>query len=75
MTDVEAFIWHNADGKIVAVGHATAATKKYIEPVAQPGHKIIKVRLPEEDLASLHLTHSVDVKRGTLRAQKSQEGS
>jgi hypothetical protein len=66
MANVEAFIWHDAQGKIVAVGHAIAGTEELIQPRAKPHHKVLKLHLPEEHLPSLHLTHSVDVERGTL---------
>lgn len=66
MANVEAFIWHDAQGKIVAVGHAIAGSEEPIQPRAQPNHKVLKLHLPEEHLPSLHLTHSVDVERGTL---------
>ena len=75
MADVEALIWHDAQGKIVAVGHAIAGATESIQPLAQPHRKIVKLLLPEEHLDSLHLTHSVDVERGTLRARKESEGS
>ncbi len=66
MTDLDAFIWHDASGKIVAVGHMAGAADRLIEPTAQEGQSIIRTRLPEKVLSELHLTHRVDCERGEL---------
>jgi hypothetical protein len=66
MANIEAFIWHNAQGKIVAVGHVMAGAEAFIEPMAKPHHKVLRLHLPEEHLGSLHITHLVDVERGEL---------
>ena len=75
MDKVETFIWHDAQGTIVAVGYVVPGTKEAVQPRAQPHRKVIKQHLPEGQLASLHLTHAVDVERGTLRARMSSEDS
>jgi len=75
MDKVEAFIWHDAQGTIVAVGHVVPGTKESVQPRAQPHHKVIKQHLPEGQLASLHLTHAVDIEQGTLRARTLSEDS
>lgn len=66
MADLEAFIWHDASGQIVAVGHMAEAADRSIEPTAQEGQSIIRARLPESVLSELHLTHRVDCERGEL---------
>jgi hypothetical protein len=75
MANVEAFIWHDAQGNIVAVGHLIAEVEESIEPRAKPHHKILKLHMPEEHLSSLHLTHAVDVERGVLRTRNPPEES
>jgi hypothetical protein len=67
MKDVEAFIWHDEHGSIVAVGHVPADRKESIEPKTRPGHQVLRLSLEEDQLSTLHLTHSVDVERGILR--------
>jgi hypothetical protein len=63
--DVDAFVWHDFDGNIIAVGHVVTSGKK-IEPLAESNQKVLKVRMDKEKLGTLHLTHSVDVERGVI---------
>lgn len=66
MANIEAFIWHDPQGRIVAVGHAAPGCTEKIEPLARPGHKVLKMHVPEEHLRTLHLTHTVDPEKSTL---------
>jgi hypothetical protein len=66
MPDVDAFVWHDFDGNITAVGHVVAGSAKKIEPLARNNQKVFKVRMDKENLNTLHLTHAVDVERGAL---------
>jgi hypothetical protein len=66
---VEAFIWHDREGNILAVGHAIGSDAT-IEPVAQPGDGVIRSRLPLDVLSSLHETHSVDPEKGELQRRE-----
>jgi len=75
MANVEAFIWHDAQGNIVSVGHVIAGTGESIQPMSKPDHQILKLQLPEEHLQSLHLTHSVNVKRRELCPRREGETS
>lgn len=63
MTDVDAFIWFDAEGSICAVGHVTEGSVESIEPVAKEGHRIHRTRLARERLDELHLTHRIDPAR------------
>lgn len=66
MVDIEAYIWHDKAGKIIAVGHVPKSAKVSVEPMAQEGHAVIRARLSKRDVAELHLTHRVDCERGEL---------
>lgn len=66
MANIEAFIWHDPQGRIVAVGHIARGCKEKIEPLARPGHKVLKLQVPEEQLRTLHLTHTVDHEKSML---------
>lgn len=68
-TEVDAFVWHDLDGTIVAVGHATPGEKEHIEPIAQPHQRVLRVRMQREHLSTLHRTHRVDLIAGVLRAR------
>lgn len=63
MTEVDAFIWFDAEGRICAVGHVTEGSAESIEPVAKEGHRIHRTRLARERLDELHLTHRIDPAR------------
>jgi len=69
MAEVEAFIWHDEHGEIVAVGHVPSSCKRRVEPRAGAGRGVIKQRIEETHLRTLHLTHHVEIAQGTLRAR------
>jgi len=69
MTDVDAFIWFDAEGRICAVGHVAEGSAESIEPLAREGHQIHRARLPRERLRTLHLTHRIDRARLELVEQ------
>jgi hypothetical protein len=73
MADIEAFIWHDHQGKIVAVGYPTPGCKEKIEPLAKSNHKVLKLRVPEEHLRTLHLTHAIDIEKSTLCSRPGTE--
>jgi hypothetical protein len=64
MTDVHAFVWHDLDGNVTAVGHVVGDRK--VEPVTRDGRRVLKLTIAEEHLPTLHLTHAVDVEHGKL---------
>ncbi len=66
-TEIDAFVWHDLDGTIVAVGHVSTGQKRQIEPASKPHHRVLRVRLQKEHLKLLHLTHRVDLIAGVLR--------
>jgi hypothetical protein len=67
MADVEAFVWHDLAGNITAVGHVVSSGEgKVIEPQAADGRKVLKVMIAQEHLATLHLTHAVNIDDGRL---------
>jgi hypothetical protein len=71
MADVEAFIWHDLYGNIAAVGHAVPGHARKVTPLARPPHQILKTRVSTELLRNLHLTHAVDIEKGTLSPRRS----
>ena len=66
MTDIEAFIWHDLDGNITAVGHLVGESQRKVEPLTSDGRRVVKLTVAAEQLATLHLTHSIDVKKAAL---------
>ena len=66
MSDLEAYIWHDEAGQIIAVGHVVDSEDLSVEPVTQEGQSVLRARLPERVLANLHLTHRIDCERGEL---------
>ena len=68
MADVEAFVWHDQDGNIKAVGHAVGDAKRDVVPLAVDGREVLKLTTPQEHLATLHLTHTVDRDRAGFGA-------
>lgn len=66
MEHLEAFIWHDQLGNIVAVGHLPAGCKYKVEPAAKAGQKVIRRNVPAEQIRNLHLTHMVDPETSTL---------
>jgi hypothetical protein len=64
--DVDVFVWHDFDGNITAVGHVAAGHARKIEPLVIGNQKVLKLRRGHEQLDTLHLTHIVDVGKGTL---------
>jgi hypothetical protein len=68
MANVDALIWHDLDGNITAVGYVVGEDKK-VEPLISDGRRVLKSSVEEEHLATLHLTHSVDVEKARLLAR------
>jgi hypothetical protein len=65
MADVEAFVWHDPQGNITAVGRPTNHSKK-MHPVVHGDRNVIKLSVAQEHLQTLHLTHKIDVAKGAL---------
>ncbi len=65
MADVEAFVWHDRQGNITAVGRPTETTKK-VEPLVHGERRVLKLSVAYEHLRTLHMTHKIDVARGSL---------
>jgi hypothetical protein len=65
--EIDAFVWHDLDGTIVAVGHVSPGQNRQVEPACKPHHRVLRVRMQKEHLNTLHLTHRVDLIAGVLR--------
>ena len=64
MADVEAFVWHDADGNITAVGHAIPGSiQRVVEPLSLEGRDVLRLTMDEDSLSTLHLTHRIDDSR------------
>jgi hypothetical protein len=64
VVDVEAFVWHDADGNITAVGHAVpGSSDRVVEPLPLEGRGVLRLTMEEKSLSTLHLTHRVDDSR------------
>lgn len=68
--EVDAFIWHDESGRILAVGHAPPGQLERVEPIAQAHQKVLKIRATKEELQTLHLTHVVELDKGVYRHVK-----
>lgn len=68
MATLSVHIWHDASGRIVAVGrfHAGKQPIRRSIPMAGDGTSVIQVDVDEETMSNLHETHRVDVNTGTL---------
>jgi hypothetical protein len=73
-TEVDAFVWYNLDGTIVAVGHVSPGQEEHIEPTAKPHQRVLRVRAQREHLNTLHMTHRIDLIAGVLRARGESAG-
>ena len=66
MAKVEAFVWHDMQGNITAVGHLVGGPGKIVEPLVHGDRRVLKLAVDQEYLPTLHLTHTIDVARGIL---------
>lgn len=67
MTDVEVYIWHDAAGKILAVGKPADGMNHRIIPVKiDDTQEVTTVVVPEEILRSLHQTHKIDLRTSRI---------
>jgi hypothetical protein len=66
--EIDAVVWHDLDGTILAVGHATPGHEEQVQPLPKPHQRVLKVRVQKDLLKRLHHTHRVDVITGVLRA-------
>lgn len=65
MCSTLAYVWHDEDGNITAVGRASADAAP-LQPRPFNDQCALKVSVTEEQLHTLHLTHRIDVGRGLL---------
>jgi hypothetical protein len=66
MGEMEALVWHDADGNITAVGYQAAGSDKVIEPVASDDRSVLTLTVADEHLPDLHLTHCIDVENAAI---------
>lgn len=66
MAETEAFVWHDLDGNITAVGHQMPGSERIIEPIVSDDRRVLKLRIATEYLAELHLTHVVDIENAKI---------
>jgi hypothetical protein len=70
-------IWYNADGLIVAVGHAQERTEeaghvaphRQAIPLTLQDQFLLEAEISEELIGEVHSTHRVDIRRRALVAQ------
>ncbi len=64
----EIHIWHDQEGRILALGHVVSHKKLDLKatPQASHGHGTITIRMAEKDLHKLAETHRVDLKSKKL---------
>jgi hypothetical protein len=64
MNKVEIHVWHNVNGRIVAVGRPIGAAKCI--PLSSGDHSVLETEIEEEHIPRLHQTHIVDVAQKAL---------
>lgn len=67
---VAVYVWHDSEGNITAVGRPAPSARGRIVPVAGLGRAVTPVEVAEQDIATLHRTHEIDVKQRTLRLRR-----
>jgi hypothetical protein len=73
MAEVQAFVWHDQNGNITAVGQPTPGMAEKIQPLVHGNRHVLKLSIPHEYLSTLHLTHKIDLARGKLAPRKPGE--
>lgn len=66
MAIVETLVWHDEHGNITAVGRAAGEISPPLQPFKFGDQRVLKVAIAEEQLHTLHLTHRIDVDKGSL---------
>jgi hypothetical protein len=66
MNEVEAFVWHDQDGNITAVGRPVAGSEEKVHPLVHGDRRVLKLSVSDEYLPALPFTHKIDVTKGTL---------
>lgn len=61
---VRAFVWHDSDGNIIAVGHPVAGSQRTVVPVAGANGGVVAADISEAELPLLAESHAVDVDTG-----------
>ncbi len=64
---VRTHIWHDSEGKILAVGRPHEDAGGEVQPLAPGTGGVIEADVDKELLARLHESHAVDVQNGRLR--------
>ena len=64
-------IWHDQDGKIIAVGKPTSEMANRIEPrAAKPGHSVFSTDVEEDVIPKIIKNHVVDVANSRLKLKE-----
>ncbi|GAA3832478.1 hypothetical protein GCM10022403_077000 [Streptomyces coacervatus] len=70
MAQVTAHIWHQLDGRIVAVGQPMGGA--LVTPIGDENTSVIETTIEESLLGRLHETHVVNVERMLVSKDASQ---
>lgn len=62
MTKVSVFVWHDASGKITAIGRELGDVGG-CTPIAGEDQSVIAAEVEDQSIANLYKTHMVDVSR------------
>ena len=81
MKNINAQIWYDDNGQIIAVGYAPKRASKGTKakqilqavPLADQKQFILELKLSEKVIGRLHETHRVDVKNHTLIEERGEE--
>ncbi|MFF8831064.1 hypothetical protein [Streptomyces sp. NPDC015131] len=69
MRETTAYVWHDRDGRIFAVGQPNESAEEKIVPlVSKESHGVVEVRVSDDQLDTLAFTHKVDMETRSLIA-------
>jgi hypothetical protein len=75
MSEVNAYVWHDFSGRIIAVGRLLeSASEKVVPLTTKASDGVIEITVAAAQLDTLHLTHRVDMENQRL-LQVSEESA
>jgi hypothetical protein len=74
METINVHVWHDASGKIIAVGRPLGPMDGKITPIHRDdGHGVLALNVPARIAATLHETHTINIADASLVARGEHE--
>lgn len=70
MAEIDAFVWHDSDGNITAVGTPHPEMIGRVRPIAAAERGVLQLKVDESRLDRLHETYRIDVERRALTPRR-----